>query len=43
MDYFKALEHDAMLLNIYSLCILANIIDMYNTEAEVQRKILGLN
>lgn len=41
--YLKVLEHDILLLHLYSICIIANIIEMHNTEAEVQAKIFGLD
>ena len=41
--YLKALEHDMKLLELYSLCIIYNIIEMQNTEAEVQAKIFRLD
>lgn len=41
--YLTALEHDMKLLELYSLCIIYNIIEMQNTEAEVQARIFGLD
>ena len=41
--YLEALEHDMKLLELYSLCIIYNIIEMQNTEAEVQARIFGLD
>lgn len=40
--YLEALEHDMKLLELYSLCIMYNIIEMQNTEAKVQANILRL-
>ena len=40
--YLTALEHDMKLLELYSLCIIANLIEMKNTEAKVQANIFRL-
>lgn len=41
--YLTALEHDMKLLELYILCIMYNVIEMRNTEAEVQARIFGLD
>lgn len=40
--YLMALEHDMKLLELYALCIMANLIEMNNTEAKVHANIFGL-
>lgn len=40
--YLTALEHDMKLLELYSLCILSNLIEMQNAEAKVQANIFRL-
>lgn len=41
--YLKALEHDMKLLELYSLCIIANLIEIENVKAKTQANIFRLN
>lgn len=40
--YLTVLEYNMLLLNLYSIGILSNIIEMENTEAKVQANIFRL-